>query len=332
MNGKVVVITGSNSGIGKETAVGVASKGATTVLACRNPAKAAAAAAEVKERSRNHDVPVVALDLADLASVRDCAATVEDAWGRLDVLVNNAGGVWSERLTTAQGFEWTFGVNHLGPFYLTALLLDRLVASAPSRVVNVSGLFYLLAFRGMRWDDLQAERRSTAMGAYCQSKLANILFTRGLARRFDPADVTANAVHPGPVRSRLGQDGDVKGIMGFGYRLFRPFQLSARSGAKTSIFLAADPSVETETGGYWVHCRRGRMSRRAQDDGAAERLWSKSERLLALAGFPIPARQGGQYDVGEGDDEPAGGPAGGPAPRAPAPLSRPMRRSGRTAT
>ena len=288
MQGKVVVVTGSNSGIGKETAVGLASTGATTVLACRHLEKANAAAAEVKERSGNDDVHVVALDLADLASVRECAATIDESWGRLDVLVNNAGGVWTERQTTAQGFEQTFGVNHLGHFYLTLLLLDRLVASAPSRVVNVSGLLYVLSRGGMRWDDLQTERRYTAMRAYARSKLANILFTRGLARRVDLAGVTANALHPGPVRSRLGMDGDVKGVIGFGYRLFRPLQISAASGARTSIFLATDPSVEKETGGYWVHCRRGHMSRRAQDDGAAERLWTESERLLASAGFSVP--------------------------------------------
>ena len=153
MQGKVVVVTGANSGIGKETAVGLASTGATTVLACRHLEKANAAAAEVKERSGNDDVHVVALDLADLASVRECAATIDESWGRLDVLVNNAGGVWTERQTTAQGFEQTFGVNHLGHFYLTLLLLDRLVASAPSRVVNISGLLYVLSRGGMRWDD-----------------------------------------------------------------------------------------------------------------------------------------------------------------------------------
>ena len=133
MNGKVVVITGSNVGIGKETAVGLASMGATTVLACRNEDKAEAAAADVKLRSGNEQVHVVRLDLADLASVGACAGAIQDRWGRLEVLVNNAGGMWTERDTTEQGLERTFGVNHLGHFHLTNLLLDRMVDSAPAR-------------------------------------------------------------------------------------------------------------------------------------------------------------------------------------------------------
>jgi NAD(P)-dependent dehydrogenase (short-subunit alcohol dehydrogenase family) len=288
---KVIVVTGANAGIGKETAVGLASQGATTVLACRNLDKAAAAAAEVKERSGNDRVHVVALDLSDLASVRDCASIIQEKWDRLDVLVNNAGGMWSERATTRQGFEQTFGVNHLGPFYLTVLLVDRLAASAtsePSRVVNLASVAHHTAIRGMRWDDLQAERRYTAMGAYGPSKLANVLFTRGLARRLDPTRVTANAAHPGAVRSQFGMDGDMHGIMGFGYRVVRPFQISPKAGARTSIFLALDPSVATRTGGYWAHRRPAFMSLAARDDAAVERLWSVSEDLLRSVGFQAP--------------------------------------------
>lgn len=292
MKEKVVVITGANAGIGKETAVGLASTGATTVLACRNLDKAAAAATEVKERSGNDQVHVVSLDLGDLASVGTCAATIKDTWDRLDVLVNNAGGIWSERATTAQGFEQTFGVNHLGHFYLTTLLIDRLALSAatePSRVVNLSSVGHHAAFGGMRWDDLQSERRYTAMAAYSHSKLANILFTRGLTHRLDPQKVTANAAHPGPVRSQFGMDGDMKGVMGLGYRIVRPFQISPKAGAKTSIFLATDPSVANKTGGYWARRRPGFMSRAARDDSAAERLWAESERLLESVGFEPPS-------------------------------------------
>ena len=287
MKDKVVVITGSNIGIGLHTAVGVASMGANTVLACRNREKAEAAAAEVKGLSGNDQVHVVALDLADLASVRACADTIQESWGRLDVLVNNAGGMWTERVTTAQGFEQSFGVNHLGHFYLTNLLLDRLVASAPARVINVTSVGHHYAIGGMRWDDLQTERRYTAMGAYSQSKLANLLFTRALARRLDPTQVTANAVHPGPVRSGFGMDGDMKGIVGLGNRLVRPFEISAAAGARTSIFLAVDPSVAGTTGGYWVRRRRGHMSRAARDEAAAERLWDESQRMLTSVGFAL---------------------------------------------
>src|SRR5438105_12992768 len=172
--------------------------GATTVLACRNEDKAEAAAADVKLRSGNEQVHVVRLDLADLASVGACAGAIQDRWGRLEVLVNNAGGMWTERDTTEQGLERTFGVNHLGHFHLTNLLLDRMVDSAPARVVNLSSVGHHYAVGGMKWGDLQSQRRYSAMRAYSQSKLANILFTRRLARRFKPAQLTANAVHPCP--------------------------------------------------------------------------------------------------------------------------------------
>ena len=185
MQGKVVVVTGSNVGIGLETAVGVAAQGATTVLACRNQAKAEAAAREVTQRTWNDDVHVVPLDLADLASVRKAAEEVLTRWDRLDVLVNNAGGTWSARQETAQGFEYTFGVNHLGHFYLTNQLLPRLRAAAPSRVINLTSVGHHAARRGMRFDDLQSEKHYEGMEVYCRSKLANVLFTRQLAKRLD---------------------------------------------------------------------------------------------------------------------------------------------------
>jgi NAD(P)-dependent dehydrogenase (short-subunit alcohol dehydrogenase family) len=287
LNGKVVVVTGANSGIGKETAVALAAMGATTVLACRNLEKAAAAADEVKERAATDDVSVVELDLADLISVRTAATTVQERWGRVDVLVNNAGGIWTRRQTTAQGFEQTFGVNHLGHFYLTGLLLDTLVASAPARIVNVSSAAHRLAVRGMRWDDLQHQRRYSSMAVYSETKLANLLFTRGLTGRLDPSLVTANAVHPGPVRSGFGMDGDAHGLMALGNRLIRPFEVTPQAGADTVIFLAFDPSLSGQTGGYWANRGESKMSRAAQSDVAAERLWAESERLLLGVGFPI---------------------------------------------
>jgi NAD(P)-dependent dehydrogenase (short-subunit alcohol dehydrogenase family) len=292
MDGKFAVITGSNIGIGKETAVALASMGATVVLACRNEKKATTAAAEVNERSGNGDVHVVHLDLADLTTVQTCAENITASWPRLDVLINNAGGMWTRRSTTAQGFEQTFGVNHLGHFYLTALLLDRIKESAPSRIINVASVAHHLPVRGMRWADLQTEkRRYTAMRAYSQSKLANVLFTRALARRLDPQQVTVHTLHPGPVRSGFGMDGDMKGVLGFGNKIFRLFEISSPRGARTSIHLASDPSVEGTTGRYWVRRRPGHMSRAARNEAEADRLWDESERLLASVGFPFePSR------------------------------------------
>ena len=287
MHGKVVLVTGSNVGIGLETAVGVAALGATTVLACRNTAKAEDAAKEVTQRTWNDDVHVVPLDLADLASVKEAAEDVLSRWDRLDVLVNNAGGTWSERRLTAQGFEYTFGVNHLGPFYLTNLLLPRLRDDAPSRIVNVTSVGHHAAWHGMRFDDLQSERRYEGMEAYGRSKLANILFARELARREAGTGVTANAAHPGSVRSSFGMDGDTTGITGFGMRVIRPLQIGPTRGARTSIYLATSPEVEGRSGMYWVRCQPGHMSRQARDVEAAARLWDESEKLLASVGYAI---------------------------------------------
>jgi NAD(P)-dependent dehydrogenase (short-subunit alcohol dehydrogenase family) len=287
MKGKVVVVTGSNVGIGLETAVGVAGLEATTVLACRNEAKATSAAAEVTQRTWNDDVHVVRLDLGDLDSVRAAAGEILRRWDRLDVLVNNAGGTWTQRQLTAQGFEQTFGVNHLGHFYLTQLLLERLRGTAPSRIVSVTSVGHHAAWKGMRFDDLQSENGYEGFDAYGRSKLANLLFTRELARRLQGSGVTANAAHPGPVRSSFGMDGDLTGFSGWGLRVVRPFEISARRGARTSIFLATSPEVADKTGMYWVRSKPGHMSRHARDDAAAARLWEESEKLCASAGFAL---------------------------------------------
>jgi NAD(P)-dependent dehydrogenase (short-subunit alcohol dehydrogenase family) len=263
----------------------VAAEGATTVLACRNQKKADDAAREVTRRTGNDDVHVVALDLADLASVGEAAGDVLARWDRLDVLINNAGGIWTERQETAQGFEQTFGVNHLGHFLLTGLLLARITESAPSRIINLTSVGHHAAWRGMRFDDLQSEKRYATMDAYGRSKLANILFTRELAARVAGTCVTVNAVHPGPVRSGFGMDGDMGGLMGLGNRLIRPFEISPSAGAKTSVYLATSPEVEGATGRYWVRRKPGHMSRQARSNAQAQRLWSESERLVSSVGF-----------------------------------------------
>ncbi|HUY64763.1 MAG TPA: SDR family oxidoreductase [Acidimicrobiales bacterium] len=287
MEGNVVVVTGGNSGIGKETAAALAAMGATTVLACRHPGRAQAAAEEIRARAPDAVVETVSLDLADLASVRRCAEEILARWDRLDVLVNNAGGIWSTRQVTAQGYEQTFAVNHLGHFYLTNLLAERLRASSPSRVVNLSSVGHHFAAFGMRFDDLQTEGAYVALEAYSRSKLANLLFTGELAHRWSGTGVTANAAHPGPVRSGFGMDGDLRGIVGLGNKVVRLFEIPASAGARTSIYLASSPELAGRSGGYYVRCRPGHMSRHARSQKAAATLWQVSEELLAEAGFAL---------------------------------------------
>ncbi len=286
--GRVAVVTGANSGIGEETARALARQGATVVLACRNRDRAAATAAALRADTGAAEVHTVVCDLADLASVRAAADELLGRFDRLDVLVNNAGGILAPRRTTAQGFEATFGVNHLGHVALTLWLLDRITASAPSRIVNVSSLAHWAAVRGMRFDDLQSERRYRAFDAYARSKLANIHFTRELARRLEGTGVTANAVHPGPVRSGFGMDGDLAGLFGVGNRLIRPFEISPAAGAATSVYVATAPELAAVTGGYFARCRPARLAPWARSESDARRLWDESRRLLAEAGFPVP--------------------------------------------
>jgi NAD(P)-dependent dehydrogenase (short-subunit alcohol dehydrogenase family) len=288
MPDSVVVITGGNSGIGKESALALAGLGDTVVLACRNRAKGEAAAAEIRSSSGAEDVPVVSLDLADLASVRACADQILTRWGRLDVLINNAGGIWSSRSLTTQGFEQTFGVNHLGPFYLTGLLLDRLKESGGARIVNVSSFAHHAAVFGMAWDDLQSQHHYSSFGAYSRSKLANLLFTRSLATRLAGTTVTANAVHPGAVRSGFGMDGDLGGISGWGNRMVRPFEITAAAGASTVVYLAVSTEVAGVSGGYYARSKPARTSRYGRSDVDASRLWTATEQLLTEAGYPLP--------------------------------------------
>lgn len=282
MNGETVVITGGNAGIGKETAVGLVQQGAHVIITSRDTARGEAAASEIRERSRTGgEVDVMALDLASLASIRQFASELARRHDRLHALVNNAGVVLGSRRLTSDGFEQTFGVNHLGHFVLTDLLMAQLRAGAPSRVVNVSSHAHKSARDGLDFDDLQAEERYQPFQVYARSKLANIYFTRELARRLDGSGVTANALHPGFVRSQFGRDGDLGTGMGVGIGIVQVFAISARRGARTSIYLASSPEVAETTGGYYFRCKPAAVSKPAEDDDAARRLWSASEELVA---------------------------------------------------
>jgi NAD(P)-dependent dehydrogenase (short-subunit alcohol dehydrogenase family) len=282
MSGKVVVITGGNTGIGKEAAVGLAGLGANVVITSRNEERGRSARQEIAERTGNDSVKVMSLDLASFRSIRSFAADVLDRFDHLDVLVNNAGLILHRRAETEEGFEETFGVNHLGHFLLTDLVLERLRASAPSRVVVVSSHAHKGARRGLDFDDLQAEHKYKWMDAYNKSKLANIYFARELSRLLDETGITVNALHPGFVRSEFGRGGDLGGIYGWGIKyLASPFAISPEKGARTTVYLGSSPDVDGVSGGYFYKCKPTAPSTVAQDDNAASRLWDASEKLVA---------------------------------------------------
>jgi NAD(P)-dependent dehydrogenase (short-subunit alcohol dehydrogenase family) len=288
MAGKTVVITGANSGIGKETAVALARAGARTVITARHGGRGQEAVADIGTRSGSDAVELVVFDLSDLGSVRSGATAILELCPSIDVLVNNAGLVLSDRRQTVDGFESTFAINHLGPFLLTQLLFNRITASAQGRIVNVSSTAHNSARQGLDFDDLQSATGYSAMRVYGKSKLANIYSTTELARRLEGTPATANCLHPGVVASGFGRDSDTKGIVAFGLKVIEPFVLSAEKGARTSVYLASSPEVAGVSGKYFIKCKQHRTSKAAHDENAAQRLWEASEKLIAEAGVNTP--------------------------------------------
>ena len=281
LSGQVIVVTGGNSGIGKATARRLAAAGARVVITARDRARGEAAVADIRAGAGpDARVEVRHLDLADLASVRAFVQDFLRDHDRLDVLVNNAGAMHSTRQETTDGFELTIGANHLGPFLLTHLLRDRLVASAPARVVTVASVAHRQAHLDL--DDLMSEQHYAGLQVYGRSKLANVLFTRELARRLAGTGVTANCLHPGTIRSGFGQDGDARGLFRVLLTIARPFFPSPERGADTVVFLAASPQVAGQTGGYWVGRRRRRPAPQARDHELARRLWDRSAALVGV--------------------------------------------------
>ncbi|HEY0133461.1 MAG TPA: SDR family oxidoreductase [Nannocystis sp.] len=282
MHGKTALVTGSNTGIGKQTAIALARMGARVTITSRDREKGRVALAEVRRASGNDAVTCMHLDLASLASVRSFADELLATHPRLDVLVNNAGQTLSARRETQDGFEETFGVNHLGHFALTGLLLPRLRASAPARVVVVSSVGHQLARGGLDFDDLHARRGYSGMGAYCRSKLANLLFVLELAGRLQGTGVTVNAVHPGVVKTDMGNSEDLQGWYRLLVRLSHPFARTAEQGARTSVHVAAAAELDGVTGEYFADSELALRGPRALDRDAARRLWQISEQLTGV--------------------------------------------------
>jgi retinol dehydrogenase 12 len=283
MKGTVCVVTGATSGIGKAAATALARLGATVVLVGRDRGRTESAAAEIARVSASPPRAEVA-DLASLEQVRGLAGRLAGL-ERIDVLINNAGLVLGERRITPDGLEHVFALNHLAPFLLTSLLLPKLTASAPARVVTVTSDAHSAARLDL--SDPNLEHGWDSWRSYANSKLANILFTRELARRLDGTGVTANCAHPGVVRTGFGRES--RPLLKLGITIARPFMLSPERGADTIVYLASSPDVAGQTGGYYVKRQRREPSAAARDDAAARELWELSEKLTGLA----PARPAG---------------------------------------
>jgi retinol dehydrogenase 14 len=277
MAGKTVLVTGGTRGIGRATAAGLAALGARVGITGRDRARVEAAAADIRA-SGGADVDVFVADMSSQVEVRRLAAEVLDAYPRLHVLVNNVGGSWAHRHTTVDGLEHTFAVNHLAPFLLTNLLVERLKASAPARVVTVSSGAHSTG--RIDFDELQGEHAYSVHRAYSQSKLANVMFTYELARRLDGTGVTATVLHPGVVRTGFGAED--RGPMDVLAALARPFMKRPERGAATSIYLASDPEVEGVTGRYFVGRMPRKSSKSSYDSAVAAKLWRVSADLVGL--------------------------------------------------
>ena len=279
MRGRVCAVTGASSGLGYETALALARRGATVALLCRSQTRGAQARDKIAAATGNEDLHVVHCDNANLDTVRAAAAQLLERFDALHVLVNNAGLLLSQRRITVDDLEETFQVNHLSAFLLTGLLRDRLVASAPARVITVSSVAHRAGV--LDFGDLQSLRLYDGWTVYARSKLANVLFTYELARRLEGSGVTANTLHPGIVRSGFGHNNGR--VMGAFMTLTQlpPLAVSPRRGARTQAWLASAAEVDGVSGRYFVRRHARRSSRSSYDRDAQRRLWDASEVLLA---------------------------------------------------
>ncbi|MCZ6648605.1 MAG: SDR family oxidoreductase [Thaumarchaeota archaeon] len=280
MSGRVCMITGTTSGIGKATALGLAKMGATVILVARNEADLRAAADDIKEKTANESIDLIVADLSSQESIHRLAEDFRNKYQHLHVLINNAGLTAEHKTLSVDGIDTLFAVNYLAPFLLTNLLSDVLKVSAPSRIVNVSSDGH--KFGRIDFDDIQSKKRS-AIGAYGDSKLALNLFTYELARKIKGTGVTANALHPGVVATNIGSHDSSPFITRFIWKLFKVFMSSPDKGAQTSIFLASSPDVDGASGKYFVKSKETRSSKRSYDESVGQRLWQVSEELTKVS-------------------------------------------------
>lgn len=278
MQGKTIVVTGGTSGIGEVAAIHLAGMGARIVLVARDKDRAEATLARLEEQGPGLGHQVHYADLAQLAEMKRVAAEIAAAEPRIDILINNAGAMFANREVTKDGFEKTFATDHLAYFVLTAGLRERLLDSAPARIINTASH----AHKTAQFDigDLQMTKNYSSFQAYSRAKLANILFTRELARRTEGTGVTVNCLHPGFVATRFGDEAG--GLIGHIFGLVKVLAISPEEGAKTIIHLATSPDVATTSGEYFYKCRRSAPTRAARDDAAARALWEKSVALTGV--------------------------------------------------
>jgi retinol dehydrogenase 14 len=279
MSGKTVLVTGGTSGIGRAAAIALASMGARVGISGRDPNRTLAAADAIARQTGNHGIDAFVADMSSQAEVRRLAAEVLVTYPRLDVLLNNVGGFWAHRHVTADGLEHTFALNHLASFLLTNLLLDRLIASAPARVVTVSSGAQSMG--KIDFDDLMGERQYSGQRAYNQSKLANVMFTYELARRLAGTSVTATALHPGMTSTSFSSD-DPSRIFAPLVRLMRPFMKTPDRGADTPVYLSSSADAEGLTGLYFADRRPKRSNDASYDANATARLWRASAELVGM--------------------------------------------------
>ncbi len=277
MEGKTVVATGATSGIGEAAVVALAGLGARIVLVARDETRAKATIEQLEAKGPGLDHRLHLADLSSMAETRKVGEAIAANEPRIDLLINNAGALFSSRRVTPEGLELTFALNHMAYFVLTEALRERLVASAPARIVSTSSVAHDGAT--LDFNDLQSAKGYGGLKVYGRSKLANILFTRELARRLAGTGVTANCFHPGVVKTRFGESSG--GFAGLLIPLIRPFFMTAKKSADTLVYLASSSEVANTTGGYFVKRKLAEPSAAARDDAAAKRLWIESERLAS---------------------------------------------------
>jgi NAD(P)-dependent dehydrogenase (short-subunit alcohol dehydrogenase family) len=279
MQGKICMVTGANSGIGKATALALAQMGAAVVMVCRDRARGEQARSEITTKSRNNAVDLLQADLSSQQSIRQLVENFQHHYPHLHVLINNAGAAFPGRRETVDGLEMTFAVNYLAPFLLTHLLLDVLTASAPARIVNVSSGSHKAGY--IKLDNLQSKNPYRSMKVYGQAKLAVVLFTYELARRLEGTGVTVNCLHPGFVATNFAQS-DVGPAFRLLVKVIGSFGASPQEGAKTSIYLASSPEVEGVTGKYVVKSIPKRSAAISYDESLQRQLWDQSAKLVNL--------------------------------------------------